>query len=73
MRRTYLTCVALVIAAIGASAPASDANAQASVESFYKGKDIRVLIGAGVGGAFAAAFLRNLTAGGAHDGVVIDV
>ena len=52
MRRTYLTCVALVIAAIGASAPASDANAQASVESFYKGKDIRVLIGAGVGGTY---------------------
>jgi len=52
MRRTYLTCVAFVMAAIGASAPASDANAQASVESFYKGKDIRVLIGAGVGGTY---------------------
>jgi threonine dehydrogenase-like Zn-dependent dehydrogenase len=31
------------------------------------------VVGAGVGGAFSAAFLRNLTAGGAHDSVIIDV
>jgi tripartite-type tricarboxylate transporter receptor subunit TctC len=52
MCKAYWKRVAFFIAAIGVSASASVANAQGTVESFYKGRDIRVLIGAGVGGTY---------------------
>src|SRR5262245_51649221 len=52
MRLTRAGLVAGITAAVMASMVASDAARAQSVEEFYKGKDIRILIGAGVGGTY---------------------
>lgn len=52
MGKAFRTCVASVAIAVALLALPGGAQAQSSVETFYKGKDIRVLIGAGVGGTY---------------------
>lgn len=69
MKRTTLACAATV-AAIATAAPLTHAHAQAHAqENFFAGKDIRILIGAGMGGTYglygqlAARHMRDFIPG----------